>query len=61
MHNLQYIGDGVYTHVDDSRSLILTTGHHEPDQADNTIVLEPSIIKSLENYIKSSREQNLLP
>lgn len=45
-----YLGDGVYAHVDDIGRLVLTTGHHEPNRADNTIVLEPEVMNSLDRY-----------
>jgi hypothetical protein len=46
----QYLGDGVYV----SRlgpNLVLTTGHHDPDQADNVIALEPFVLENLRNYL----------
>lgn len=54
-----YLGDGVYA-TDDPQGLILTTGHHLPASADNTIMLEPEVIVALERYLermKADRKQ----
>lgn len=58
MTNPQYLGDAVYVHVDDDFRLVLTTGHHEPRQASNVIVLEPEVVNALMNYINRQVEQH---
>lgn len=49
----QYIGDGVYAE-DDGWDIILTT--EDGITVHNTIVLEPSVVESLERYIAAVRE-----
>ena len=44
-----YLGDGVYIDVDDWNSIILTT--ENGIEATNRIVLEPSLIINLMDYI----------
>lgn len=51
-----YLGDGVYASFD-RRGLVITTGHHEPDKADNVIVLEPFVIAALEKYVEAVKAQ----
>lgn len=51
MTNPQYLGDGAYCHINEYGHLVLTTGHHEPQRADNIIVLEPEVLAALEKYI----------
>lgn len=45
-HRAGYLGDGVYAHIDAANRIVLTTGHHDPAQADNRIVLEPEVMVS---------------
>lgn len=49
-----FLGDGVYAQHD-GYSLILTTENGV--EATNTIYLEPSVINSLENYLKNLKEK----
>ncbi len=49
-----YLGDGVYASVDEYRGLVLTTGHHEPEKADDIIILEPDVLDNLMTYVASS-------
>lgn len=50
MSNPEYIGDGVYVHVDDWGRTTLTTGNHEPALADNVIVLEPEVLEAWDRW-----------
>lgn len=52
MQNPQYLGDGVYIHTNPQGQLVLTTGHHDPRHADNTIYLEPQVLQMLQKYIQ---------
>jgi len=49
----QYIGDGIYIQVNESdpSQLILTTGSHILDDADNTVFIEIREARSLQNYL----------
>jgi len=51
MTNPQYLGDGVYAHLDDFGSVVITTGHHLPSEADNVIVLEPQVLAAISNLV----------
>lgn len=42
-----YLGDGVYASQNEFGQLVLTTGHHEPLQADAVIYLEPEVLAAL--------------
>lgn len=53
-----YLGDGVYASVGQI-GLVLTTGHHDPAQADNTIVFEPEVLAALEKYISKFKENSI--
>lgn len=46
-----YLGDAVYVHVTDDDSLVLTTGHHEPSQADNVIYMDENVVAALLRYL----------
>lgn len=47
----QYLGDGVYlTKIENG--IVLTTGNHDPQLADNIIWLEPEIINELLKALK---------
>lgn len=50
-----YMGDAVYA-TDNGYGVTLTTEHHEPSKAGNTIVLEPSVIAALLRYVKRMEE-----
>jgi hypothetical protein len=54
MKNASYLGDGVYVHLDEGDRVILTTGHHEPEKADNTIVFEPEVLDALKRWLNSA-------
>lgn len=45
-----YLGDGVYASSDPKRGfpLVLTTGHHDPTQAEHVIYFEPEVLCELE-------------
>lgn len=49
-----YLGDGAYATVDKDafHPLILTTGHHDPEQAENVIYMEPSVMIALVDVIE---------
>lgn len=46
----RYLGDAVYVSRDDLGRLVITTDHHEPALAGNTIVLEDEIWEALKAY-----------
>jgi hypothetical protein len=48
----QYLGDGVYATLNDFGQIALTTGDHDPAKADNTIYLEPEVIRELIGFMK---------
>lgn len=54
----EYIGDGIYASCPPSGFpvLCLTTGHHDPDLAENAIFFEERELEALENYIARARE-----
>ena len=61
MNNPDYLGDAVYAQVDDYKALVLTTGaHHDSDQYTDKIILEPEVIRALENYIEQQRKIGML-
>jgi len=47
----RYLGDGVYVKMTEQGDLVLTTGSHYEMGADNRIVLEPSVLSSLMQFI----------
>ena len=47
----EYIGDSVYAEFD-GYHIILTTNNGYPDDPRNTIALEPSVLRTLNNYNK---------
>lgn len=50
MINPDYLGGGVYaTHLC-SNEIMLTTNHHDPAYADNTVYLEPEVVQALVRY-----------
>lgn len=49
--NPQYLGDGVYASWN-GEQIILTTGHHDPANADNVIFLEPDVLRALDAFRK---------
>lgn len=52
MTNPRYLGDGVYAHVaEDTGSIVLTTGHHDPQSADAVIYLEREVAEAVVKYI----------
>lgn len=51
MKDPEYLGDGVYAHIDDSGRVVLTTSHHDPEQADDIIVMELPVLSALDRYI----------
>jgi hypothetical protein len=52
-----YLGDGVYASFNDSGQVVLTTGHHDPGRADNTIYLELGVLTSFEEWLKRLRAE----
>lgn len=51
----RYIGDGVYASFD-GYHIIITTGHHSKENADNVIALENIVFANLKNYGKYVQE-----
>jgi hypothetical protein len=49
-----YLGDGVYAHIDEG-GIVLTTGHHDPALATNVIVIEPAVLNAFESYVAKAR------
>ena len=45
----EYLGDGVYVAIEDGR-LLLTTGSHRVEEAENRIYLEPEVMAKLVAY-----------
>ena len=45
-----YLGDGAYVKAENGM-VILTTGIHEDDEADNRICLEPKVLESFLNWL----------
>ena len=58
----RYLGDGVYAQVyaqvddEDGYRIILTTGSHRLEDADNVIYLEPEVMKGVAKYIHDLNE-----
>jgi hypothetical protein len=48
----QYLGDGVYAAFNDFGQIVLTTGDHYPAKADNTIYLEPQVVRELIGFME---------
>lgn len=48
----RYLGDGVYAQVSNMPAVILSTGSHDLEQADNNIVLENEVCNALIKFIK---------
>ena len=51
----EYLGDGVYVALDDSRGFILTT--ENGIGATNTIILEPDVYEALEVWVRRAIER----
>lgn len=51
----RYIGDAVYASFD-GYHIILTTGHHLRENADNVIALEDVVFANLKKYAKDINE-----
>lgn len=50
-----FLGDGAYASLDDYGRVVLTTGHHDPRQADNVVVLEPEVLAEFERWLAGLR------
>lgn len=51
-----YLGDGAYVQFDeDHYSVILTTGTHELHKAENTVYLDPRVLRSLAEWLAKHR------
>lgn len=57
MRNAEYIGDGVYVHQNDYGQIGLTTGHHDPDQATNHIVMEPEVLAAFLRWVEARKAE----
>lgn len=51
----RYLGDGVYCTADPSGMLALRTGSHRPEEADNTVWIEPQVVDALLKFIEDWR------
>ena len=51
MKKATYLGDGVYIHENSAQQVVLTSGHHDPEAADNRIYLEPGVIEQLKDWL----------
>jgi hypothetical protein len=48
-----YLGDGAYASVrEDDNAVVITTGHHDPEQADNVVYLEPPVFEGLISWAR---------
>lgn len=54
VRNASYLGDAVYTQLDNHGRIVLTTGSHKLNEASNTIVLEPEVWDALVNWAGGS-------
>lgn len=61
MTNPQYLGDGVYAHLDSFGDVVLTTGHHLPAAADNVIVLEPQVLAAFQTWLATPKSTSKSP
>ena len=50
----QYLGEGVYVQNDD-KDIVLTTGSHDIDNADQVIYLEQEVIAQFLNWLERSK------
>lgn len=50
----EYLGDGVYVSSSPDFPLIITTGHHLPECADNKIFFEPEILRRLKQVLQAA-------
>lgn len=58
---IRYIGDGVYAQYEPcGASITLRTGSHKPEEADNTIFLEPQVLAALDGFRKNIAEVELI-
>lgn len=59
----RYLGDGVYVkkHELDPMALVITTGSHNEEEADNRIVLELDTARQLQQYILDWFNENGFP
>ena len=58
MSNEQYLGDGVYVKFDGYRFMLMANIHGTPT---DIIYLEPSVVKSLFEFIEKQRENKENP
>ena len=54
----EYIGDGVYVHLSEQHDVVLTTGHHDPNEAKNVIVLEGEVVSKLQRWLETTERAN---
>ena len=48
-----YLGDGLYA-SHDGWHVLLTTGHHDPKQADNVVALDPEVLVAAMSYLQEA-------
>lgn len=49
----RYLGDGVYVTDLAQEGIMLTTGNHDPNEADSIIMLEPEVVIFLVKYLEA--------
>lgn len=49
-----YLGDGLYA-IRTADEVILTTGHHDPEKAENIIYLDIQVIQSLIKFLQKRK------
>lgn len=56
--NPEYLGDAVYVAEDEyvPGAIRLTTGHHDPIHASNTIILEPEVVEALLRWLNQKQQ-----
>lgn len=51
-----HLGDGAYV-SDDGYGLAFTANHHDPEQATDTVYLDPGAVEQLEKFIVEFKER----
>jgi len=59
MAHARYIGDGVYADFDEYHRIVLTTGSHNLDEAENRIYLEPEVYRAMVEWFETIQREAL--